>query len=160
MFSSPSFPHPVAYEQFLPLLLFISFERNFRLRLIPVWTDFERGAIHSSLLSTHRRKGPDSQQLGSDVCWGLFASKRRSIMCRTALGTRSGTRVSSVTHCNISLLFTCSLSGPVSPGSLSIHRASTDGFESFCKRDGAQSYPSPLFDDYVVLGNKAWSWLN
>lgn len=32
--SSASFPHPMAYEQFLPLLLFISFERNFWLRLI------------------------------------------------------------------------------------------------------------------------------
>jgi len=34
--SSPSFPYPMAYEQFLPPLLFISFERNFRLRLISV----------------------------------------------------------------------------------------------------------------------------
>lgn len=32
--SSPSFPHPMAYEQFLPLLLFISFERDFKLKLI------------------------------------------------------------------------------------------------------------------------------
>lgn len=103
--------------------------------------DFERGAIHSSLLSTHRRKGPDSQQLGSDVCWGLFASKTHSIMCRTALGARSGTQVSSVTHCNIRFLFTCSPPGPLSPGSLSIHCASTDGFGSFCKRGGAQSHP-------------------
>lgn len=74
-------------------------------------------------------------------------------MCRTALEARSGTQVSSDTHCSIGLHFSCSLSGPVSPRSLSIHCASTDGFESFYIRGGAQSYPSLLLDDFVFLGN-------
>lgn len=76
-------------------------------------------------------------------------------MCRTVLGARSGTHMSSVKHHNISLLFNCSLSGPVSSRSLYIRFASTDGFESFCKRGGAQAYPSLLFGDYVLLENKA-----
>lgn len=38
-FLLPPFPHPMAYEQFLPLLLFICFEINFSLGPTYMWTD-------------------------------------------------------------------------------------------------------------------------
>ena len=159
--SSPSFPYPMAYEQFVPPLLFISFERNFRLRLISVWTD----KILREVPYTPPTCPPTGGKHQIPNSWVLmsaevFLHQRHSIMCGTAVGARSGTQVSSVKHCNISLLFTCSLSGPVSPGSLLIHWARTDGLRSFCMTGGAQYYPSPLLDEYVLLQNKAWSCLN
>lgn len=45
-FLLPPFPHPMAYEQFLPLLLFICFEINFSPGPTYMWTDKFWGRCH------------------------------------------------------------------------------------------------------------------